>query len=235
MTNTPTDLTAPRESPDTSNTLLGRVFEAVLFDMDGTLVDSTDAVSRSWRRWADEAGLGESFRGAEHGVPARQMIATLVPADQVDQAVARVTALELADTSDITVLPGAAELLTSIPEHRRAIVTSCTRTLCLLRLTSSGFPIPATVVTIEDTDRGKPFPEPFLEAAKRLGVDPARCLVVEDAPAGLEAARAAGCATIGVEGTHAAADLVADLVVPSLDRLRIAVQDDGVSFELLPA
>ena len=235
MTNAPTDVTAPRQSPDISNTLLGRVFEAVLFDMDGTLVDSTNAVSRSWRRWADEAGLGESFRGAVHGVPARQMIATLVPADQVDGAVARVTELEMADTADITILPGAGDLLTSIPEHRRAIVTSCSRALCLLRLTASGFPIPATVVTIEDTHRGKPFPEPFLEAAKRLGVDPARCLVVEDAPAGLEAARAAGCATIGVEGTHAAADLIADLVVTSLDRLVIVIQDDGVRFELLPA
>ena len=141
----------------------------------------------------------------------------------------------MADTADITILPGAGDLLTSIPEHRRAIVTSCSRALCLLRLTASGFPIPATVVTIEDTHRGKPFPEPFLEAAKRLGVDPARCLVVEDAPAGLEAARAAGCATIGVEGTHAAADLIADLVVPSLDRLVIVIQDDGVRFELLPA
>jgi sugar-phosphatase len=235
MTNTPTDATAARHSPPPVNTLLGRVFEAVLFDMDGTLVDSTNAVSRSWRRWADEAGLGESFRGARHGVPARQMIATLVPADQVDEAVARVTALELSDTADITVLPGAAELLASIPEHRRAIVTSCTRSLCLLRLNSSGFPMPATVVTIEDTHRGKPFPEPFLEAAKRLGVDPTRCLVVEDAPAGLEAARAAGCATIGVEGTHVAADLEADLVVPSLDRLRIVMQGDGLGFELLPA
>ncbi|TFB93634.1 HAD family phosphatase [Cryobacterium sp. HLT2-28] len=238
MTNAPTaptDPTAPRESPDTSNTLLGRVFEAVLFDMDGTLVDSTNAVNRSWRRWADEAGLGESFQGARHGVPARQMLATLVPADQVDQAVVRLTELELADTGDIAILPGAGELLASIPEHRRAIVTSATRALCLVRLTAAGVPTVATVVTIEETSRGKPFPEPFLAAAARLGVDPARCLVVEDAPAGLEAARAAGCATIGVEGTHAAADLVADLVVPGLDRLRILVQDDGVRFDLLPA
>jgi mannitol-1-/sugar-/sorbitol-6-phosphatase len=237
VTNLKADSTAldtPRQSPGTENTLLGRVFEAVLFDNDGTLVDSTDAVNRSWLSWAAEAGLGESFRGARHGVPARQMLATLIPADDIDQAVVRLTEIELADTSGITILPGAAALLSSLPEHRRAIVSSATRELCLVRLAAAGIRAPATVITIEDTGRGKPFPEPFLAAAARLGFDPARCLVVEDAPAGLEAARAAGCATIGVEGTHAAAELVADLVVSSLDRLRVVVQPDGVRFELLP-
>ncbi|MEC5152607.1 HAD-IA family hydrolase [Cryobacterium sp. GrIS_2_6] len=234
LTADPTKPHTPRTSPDKENTLLGRVFEAVLFDNDGTLVDSTNAVNRSWLSWAKEAGLGTSFRGASHGVPARQMLATLIPADQIDDAVIRLTQIELADTMGIRVLPGAGPLLASIPEHRRAIVSSATRELCLVRLAAAGVPTPATIITIEDTGRGKPFPEPFLEAAARLGFDPARCLVVEDAPAGLEAARAAGCATIGVEGTHDAADLDADLVVTSLDRLRIVVQHNGVKFELLP-
>jgi sugar-phosphatase len=218
---------------DTAGILGGQVFQAVLFDMDGTLVDSTQAVNRSWLRWGAEVGLGPSFRGVEHGVPARQMIATLVAADLVEESVARVTQLELTDTDDVTILAGAAELMASIPEERRAIVTSCARELCLVRLAASGFDTPLTVVTIDDTSRGKPFPEPFLEAAARLGVDPARCVVIEDAPAGLAAARAAGCATIGVEGTHAASDLTADLVVPSLDRLRVTVQEGGVVFHLV--
>lgn len=226
--------TAPLET-SLEEALQGQIFQAVLFDMDGTLVDSTQAVTRSWLRWGAEAGLGPSFTGAEHGVPARQMIATLVAAELVEESVARLTELELSDTDGVTILAGAAELMASIPEARRAIVTSCGRKLCLVRLDAANFSAPLTVVTIDDTSRGKPFPEPFLEAAARLGVDPARCVVVEDAPAGLEAARAAGCATIGVVGTHLAADLVADLVVPGLDRLRVSVQEDGVVFHLVDA
>ena len=226
--------TAPLET-SLEEALQGQIFQAVLFDMDGTLVDSTEAVTRSWLRWAAEVGIGPSFTGPEHGVPARQMIATLVAAELVEESVARLTELELSDTDGVTILAGAAELMASIPEARRAIVTSCGRKLCLVRLDAANFSAPLTVVTIDDTSRGKPFPEPFLEAAARLGVDPARCVVVEDAPAGLEAARAAGCATIGVVGTHLAADLVADLVVPGLDRLRVSVQEDGVVFHLVDA
>jgi len=228
------DSTSSGTDGDAGHVLLGRVFDAVLFDMDGTLVDSTRAVNRAWMRWGAEAGLGPSFTGAEHGVPARQMVARLVPEDKIEWSIARVLELELDDLNGIKILPGAAELMQSLPEGRRAIVTSCARSLCLGRLGSAGFPVPATVVTIDDTPRGKPFPEPFLKAAELLGADPRRCVVVEDAPAGLEAGRAAGCLTIGVAGTHTMDQLDADLVVPSLDRLRISVRDNGVVFELLP-
>ncbi|WEO76295.1 HAD-IA family hydrolase [Cryobacterium sp. SO2] len=212
--------------------VLGRVFQGVLFDMDGTLVDSTMAVNRSWRRWADEMNLGLRFAGVQHGRPGREMIADLVAPDQVESSFARVNELELADTSDITILPGAAELMNSLPEERRAIVTSCPSALCRIRLASAGFDAPATVVTVEDTAKGKPAPDPFLEAADRLGLDARQCVVIEDAPAGLAAGRAAGCATIGVVGTHSAAELDADLVVPSLDRLRIELHDHGVVFSI---
>lgn len=218
----------------TGRSLLGQVFDAVLFDMDGTLIDSTLAANRSWLRWGAEVGLGPSFTGVEHGVPARQMVARHVPEDKIEWSIARVLELELADLEGIKVLPGAAELMRSLPESRRAIVTSCSRALCLTRLESAGFAVPKTVVTMEDTPRGKPFPEPFLEAAARLGADPRRCVVVEDAPAGLKAGRAAGCLTIGVVGTYTADELDADLVVTGLDRLQITATAAGVTFELLP-
>jgi sugar-phosphatase len=227
----------PDADPDAiadRRTVLGRVFQGVLFDMDGTLVDSTKAVNRSWQRWADEMGFGALFSGVQHGRPAREMVADLVSADKVESSIRRVTELELSDTDDITILPGAAELMASIPEGRRAIVTSCSRDLCHVRLTATGFDTPATVVTIDDTVKGKPAPDPFLEAADRLGIDARQCVVIEDAPAGLAAGRAAGCATIGVVGTHSAEELDADLVVPSLDRLRIELHDHGVVFSLAP-
>jgi sugar-phosphatase len=215
------------------HSVLGRVFHGVLFDMDGTLVDSTKAVNRSWQQWADEMGFGALFSGIQHGRPAREMVADLVSPDQVQSSILRVNELELADTDDITVLPGAAELMAALPEGRRAIVTSCSRDLCHVRLNATGFDTPATVVTIDDTVKGKPAPDPFLEAADRLGLDARQCVVIEDAPAGLAAGRAAGCATIGVVGTHAAEELDADLVVPSLDRLRIELHDHGVVFSLI--
>ena len=233
MTQPATTLDATTLDATTDAALQGQVFQAVLFDMDGTLVDSTAAVNRSWLRWGAEAGLGPSYTGAEHGVPARQQIAALVAEDLVEASVARLTEFELADADGVTILAGAAELMAGIPEARRAIVTSCGRQLCLMRLDAAGFSAPLTVVTIDDTSRGKPVPEPFLLAAERLGVDPSRCVVVEDAPAGLAAARAAGCATIGVVGTHRAAELEADLVVSGLDRLRVSVQPDGVVFHLV--
>ena len=217
-----------------THAVIGRVFQGVLFDMDGTLVDSTLAVNRSWRRWSDEMNLGALFAGVQHGRPAREMIADLVSADKVESSIARVTELELADTDNISILPGAAELMAGLPEERRAIVTSCSHDLCRVRMAAAGFDAPAIVVTIEDTAKGKPAPDPFLEAADRLGLDARQCVVIEDAPAGLAAGRAAGCATIGVVGTHSAAELDADLVVPSLDRLRIDVHEHGVVFSIAP-
>jgi sugar-phosphatase len=194
--------------------------------MDGTLIDSTAAVNRSWATWAKEWGVAKS--DTAHGRPARDIIEELVPADRVDEALARILDLETADTDDITVLPGAAALMSSLPEGRRAIVTSCARPLAVARLAASALQAPNVIVTIDDTPRGKPAPDPFLAGAARLGVDPRRCLVIEDAPAGLQAGRAAGCTTIGVAGTYPAADLDADLIVPGLDHLRIEVTPNGV-------
>ncbi|PPF89765.1 phosphatase [Subtercola sp. Z020] len=195
--------------------------------MDGTLIDSTPAVDRSWTTWGQEWGLDPAFREGMHGKPAIGLVSAVIAPERVDEAFARILQLELADVDGITPLGGAAELLGSLPDGRRAIVTSCTRDLARVRIEASGIPAPATVVTIDDTERGKPNPDPFLEGARRLGFDPRDCIVVEDAPAGLAAGRAAGCTTIGVVGTHSAAELDADLVVDSLADLRFVPVDGG--------
>lgn len=218
--------------PGTLGALDGRDFAAVLFDMDGTLIDSIPVVVRSWLRWAQEEDVDPRRLVGFHGVPARGIAERLLPPERVDAAVARIEAIETADTEGITVLPGTVEALAALAgdldAQRCAIATSCTRVLADARIAATGLPVPDVVVTASDVERGKPHPDPFLLAAQRLGVDPADCLVVEDAPGGLEAARAAGCATLAVTTTTAPADLIADAVVDTLADVRFAVADGRV-------
>ena len=221
--------------PRTLGTLDGRDFAAVLFDMDGTLIDSIPVVVRSWLRWAQEEGVDPARLVGFHGVPARGIAAQLLPPERVDAAVDRIEAIETADTDGITVLPGTLEALATLTGAgaavaggaRRAdlcaIATSCTRPLATARIEATGLPAPRVVVTASDVAQGKPHPDPFLLAAQLLGVDPRECLVVEDAPGGLEAARAAGCATLAVTTTTAESDLVADAVVATLADVRFSV------------
>jgi sugar-phosphatase len=218
--------------PETS--LADHVFEAVLFDMDGTLIDSTPSVERSWARWADRRGLDRGRITVAHGVPARQILASFLPAAEVDGALVEIEAMEVADVEGIVVLPGALDALEALPPGRAAIATSCTQPLAKARIAATGLPSPAVVVTAGDVTVGKPHPGPYLLAAARLGVDPARCLVVEDAPAGLASGRAAGCATLALVTTHAIADLDADAVVASLADVRFVAGNTGIRVDLSP-
>ena len=205
---------------------LSRTVKAVLFDMDGTLIDSTPAVERSWRRWGERWGVADPFGSHQHGVPARAIVAGHLPGALVDEAFSMIEAMEVEDTEGIVTLPGAEAMLASLPPDRWAIVTSCTAPLAAARVRATGL-APHVLVTSSDTARGKPAPDPYLVAAERLGVPPEECLVVEDAPAGLAAGRAAGCATLGVAGTLPMEQLEADLVAPSLEAVRVERTDDG--------
>ncbi|WP_377639774.1 HAD family hydrolase [Oryzobacter terrae] len=205
-------------------------FSAVLLDMDGTLIDSIGSVERSWAQWSEEFGVDPTLLRAFHGVTAENLIAQLLPEDVRVRAFARIREIEVADVAGITVLPGAAELLGSLDAGAvpAAIVTSSTDDLAEARLTATGLSHPEVVVTASDVERGKPFPDPWLEGARRLGVDPADCLVVEDSVAGLRAARDAGCrGLVGVLGTTPREELeeVADVVIPDVSHLAHVVED----------
>ena len=218
---------------------LGRLaaesFEAVLFDMDGTLIDSTPAIVRSWTRWGEEHHVTPEALLGHHGVPSAMVVARLLPEDRRPAAVERINELELTDTAGVVVLPGAAEALTALRAARAAIVTSCTVPLARARISAAALQIPAVLVTADDVTHGKPAPDPFLEAARRLGVDPRRCLVVEDAPQGLQAARAAGCRTLAVTTTTPADQLSADAIVDGLAGVRFEVDGDLIRVRLASA
>ncbi|MFF8543379.1 HAD family hydrolase [Streptomyces werraensis] len=204
---------------------------ALLFDNDGTLVSSLDSVNRCWTRWAVEYGLtADDFARIElHGRPAAEIAADLLPAHLVPQAVARIEDLEVEDVAEggVGLLPGTKEFLAGLPAERWAVVTSATRRLAEARLGAAGI-LPKTLVAADDITHGKPDPEPYLLAARMLGVDPAECVVFEDAPAGLQAGRAAGMTTVALATTHRAEELTADLVVRDLSALSALVTDAGI-------
>ncbi len=212
--------------------LADEVFEAVIFDMDGTLIDSTPAVLRAWDTWADEHGLSQAEFVRHHGVPSEGVVRAILPVERQDAGIARINELELADVDGIVVLPGAAEALASLVGAKNAIATSCTTPLAQARIRAAGLRPPSVLITADDVARGKPHPDPFLAAAEGLGVDPSRCLVVEDAPMGLEAAQAAGCFTLAVVTTTPREDLHADAIVDDLSKVEFESGPDGIRVRL---
>lgn len=180
--------------------------DAVLFDLDGTLADSTGSVDRSWRKLADRLGIEfESMHGSYHGVPSRQTLQRLMAgstADEIDEVNSWLADVEASDTEGVVAIPGAIEVLTSLPPERWAIVTSGTRRLATGRIAAAGLPMPKELVTADDVSVGKPSPEPYIVAARRLGFEPKRCLVVEDAPAGVASGLASGAMVLGLRTTH---------------------------------
>ncbi len=180
----------------------------VLFDLDGVLVDSTPAVARVWAWWAREHGFDpEEVVKKAHGRPSITTIRELLPdADHAaeDREVER---REIADVEGVIPLPGAMELLQALPLERWAIVTSCTRALAHVRIAAAGLPKPNHLVTATDVRHGKPHPEPYLKGAQILGIPADDCLVIEDAPAGIRAGKAAGARVLALRTTASDAEL----------------------------
>ena len=177
--------------------------DALLFDLDGVLVDSTANVERHWRDWATSRGLDVArILSVIHGRRAIDTIREQAPHLDAEQELAGLVAAESSETSGITMIPGAADLLASIPAERWAVVTSGPHPVALARLNAVGLPVPRVFVTADRVKAGKPDPEGYLAAARTLGFAPDRCIVVEDAPAGIEAARRGGMRCIAVLTTH---------------------------------
>jgi mannitol-1-/sugar-/sorbitol-6-phosphatase len=200
---------------------------AILFDLDGVLVDSTGSVDRQWRAWAREHGIDEQkVIDVAHGVRTIEVIRRVAPHIDAETEVLRLEQREADDRDGVFVMPGAVELVRSIPEGQWGVVTSGTRLLASARLQWAGLPLPRVLVTAEDVTNGKPHPEPYLRGAQLMGAKPEDCLVIEDAPAGIQSAQAGGMKVVGLTSTYGARQLqAADAVVKKL--AQVQVRKDG--------
>ena len=222
-----------------ANGLLAVRTRGLLFDMDGVLISSTGSVVRCWQRWCKLYGVpnAEQFQ-VPHGIRAVDIVRLLKPEfdeAQVAEGLHVIEEMEIGDTVDLTVLPGAKELLARLPPERWAVVSSATRRLLIGRLEAAGLPVPARFISGDMVVHGKPDPEPYRRGAELLGFTPAECIVVEDAPSGVGAGVAAGCRVLGVLGTHPAEALrAATWLARSLEAIEVTPEADGLGLRFTP-
>jgi len=211
--------------------------KAILFDLDGTLVDSTASVERCWRRWTERVGLDfASVMAIAHGRPAAESLQAAAPHLQLAVEAAWLEDAEATDAHTVEVVDGAHDLLTMLPADKWCIVTSGTDRLARARIFHAGLPLPDVLVTADDVTHGKPNPEPYLVGAQRMGLLPPDCLVIEDSVAGVASARTAGMRVIAVSSTHSPAALhEADMVINSLRHLQAVVSLNGTGKMLVGA
>ncbi len=210
------------------------VCKAILFDLDGVLVDSAECVERAWRSWSAQHGLNaEDVIAIAHGRRTMETVQAVAPHLDVQN---EVTALELQEgmTSEgIYEIEGARELIARLPANRWAVVTSGTRAIASFRLNLVEIPIPEVMVCADEISHGKPHPEGYLTAASRLGFDPRECVVIEDTPPGIEAAHAGGMRVIAVAATYPREALLeADAVVERLADLDVSLGTGVIQIEI---
>ena len=208
-----------------------------LFDMDGVLVSSIGSVVRCWRRWAKIYDIpnADTYE-VPHGMRAIDIVKSLRPDIDPEEGLRVIEDMEIEDTADLIVLPGVKTLLESLPVERWAIVTSATKRLMLGRLKVAGLPVPERIISGDMVERGKPDPEPYVRGAALLGFKPGECVVVEDAPSGVGAGKAAGCRVLAVLGSDELEELrEATWVTLSLEDVVVTTKADGLELCFEPA
>ena len=209
---------------------------ACLFDLDGVLINSTPAVARVWGRWAVERGFNpEEVVARAHGRPSLTTVREYLPNADHEAENREVERREIEDLEGVIPLPGALDLLASLPPDRWTIVTSCTRPLAEVRIKAAGLPLPKKMITSNDIQHGKPNPEPFLKGAAVLGFPASECVVFEDVPAGIRAGKSAGARVIAFTSTVESASLKdagADWILRNCADVRSEDNAAGVRLDL---
>jgi sugar-phosphatase len=210
---------------------------ALLFDMDGVLINSTPAVARVWRRWAIEHNFDpEEVVARAHGRPSLTTVREYLPRADHEAENRKVERREMEDIEGVIPLPGALDLLAALSDNRWTIVTSSTRPLAEVRLRAAGLPVPKKLITSTDVTHGKPHPEPYLKAAATLGFHVGECVVVEDVPAGIQSGKAAGAQVIAFTTTVQAQALRqagADWILRNCADVRLTGQNESLNLTLL--
>ncbi len=214
-----------------------RVFDAFLFDMDGTILTSIATGERVWSAWARRHGVDvASLLSHLHGVRAVDTIRRLqLPGVDPEAEAHALTLAEIADVDGIAAVAGAAAFLASLPPERWAIVTSAPLALAQRRIEVAGLPMPQVLVTADDVSKGKPAPDGFQLAAQRLGVQAQNCLVFEDATAGIQAAEAAGAAVVVIDAAHQSPPQTQHPCVAGYEGLVAQVQAQGLRLRHIAA
>ena len=211
---------------------------ALLFDLDGVLISSTPAVARVWRKWAVEHGFNpEEVVAAAHGRPSLTTVREYLPNADPEAENREVERREIEDLEGIVPLPGALDLLGTLPGERWTIVTSCTRALAEVRIKAAGLPLPRQMITSNDIQHGKPHPEPYLKGAALLGFPAEDCIVVEDVPAGVRAGKSAHARVIAFTTTVPRAALKeagADWILKDCGDVRLSHGVKGLRLVLDP-
>jgi len=203
---------------------------SILFDLDGVLVDSTPSVSRQWSLWARENNIDPRKVELVHGRPTIEGVRLVAPHLDVEAEAKKIEQREMEDEEGVVVMPGAAELLKSLPRERWGIVTSGTRRLAMSRLRVGNLPVPEVLISADDVVNGKPNPEPYLKGVALLKMKPTDCLVIEDAPAGIDAAHAAGMKVVGLMTTYPVPALLrADAIARALTDVSVDISSDGLT------
>lgn len=198
--------------------------DAILFDMDGTLVDSTACVKATWERWARKHGIElQSLLQHSHGRRTIDTLKQVAPHLDVELEAEALETEEITVRDGIVAVGGAFQLLSRLKQHQWAVVTSASRRLATVRLEYAGLPVPLVLISADDVLHGKPNPEGYLKAAQRLGVSPSRCVVVEDAPAGILAGRNAGMTVLALTTTFAPEHLLGAPWVPDFREVEFSV------------
>lgn len=211
---------------------------ALLFDLDGVLINSTPAVARVWRRWAVERGFDpEEVVARAHGRPSLTTVREYLPDADHEAENREIERREIEDIEGVVPLPGALDLLASLPQDRWTIVTSCTRPLAEVRIKAAGLPLPKKMITSNDIQHGKPHPEPYFKGAAVLGFSPQECIVLEDVPAGVRAGKSARARVVAFTTTVEAPALNqagADWVLKNCGSIRLLDRAGGLRFSLTP-
>lgn len=203
---------------------------AVLFDLDGTLIDSTAAVDRAWTKWSLSHGLDPAqVLPMIHGRRAHDSVRLVAPHLDADMETALLEHMEATDTEGVVAVAGAIDLIRQIPAGRWGIVTSGTPPVACARLEAAGIPKPEAFVTADMIRNGKPAPDSYVKGAELLGVASQECLAFEDAAAGIRAAKSAGMTVLGIASPYAGADLSeAEAILPDFTYIKCELTNDGL-------